>query len=289
LTQQILRNTGALLSQTFYTDETPVNADGAVTVTVTTADGTVVSTGPATSAGIGSGEYTYSLAPRSALGLLTVTWAGVFGGVAQSLTSTVEIVGGFFVALAEIRALPDMNDTGKYPTADLIKARHWFETRFEAHTCMAFVPRAATERLNGRCSTLMLKHWPVREIIAVRSYTSPTVNVAFTVDELADLLVDSSGIVQRYSTGYWPVDVEVDYEHGQAAPPADVKDVALVAIREKLIEDVSGSRGNRQFSVATQDGIVRSSTPDADRPFGIPSVDAVANDYRSRYRVPAVA
>jgi hypothetical protein len=289
LTQQILRNTGALLSQTFYADEEPVDADGAVTVTVTTADGTVVSTGPATSAGTGSGEYVYSLAPRSVLGLLTLTWAGVFSAVAQSLTSTVEVVGGFYVALAEIRALPGMADTGKYPTADLVKARQWFETRFEEHTGMAFVPRAATDRLSGRCSTLMLPHWPVRSIIAVRSYTSPTVNVAFTVDELADLLVDSGGMVQRYSTGWWPLDVEVDYEHGQQAPPADVKDAGLVAIREKLLEDVSGARGNRQFSVATQDGIVRSSTPGDDRPFGLPVVDSVANDYRSRYRVPAIA
>ena len=194
-----------------------------------------------------------------------------------------------YVSIEEVRTLKDMADEGKYPDVDIDAAIAWFETRFENHVGMAFVPRTATERLSGRCSTLMLRHWPVRSITAVRSYTTPTVNVAFTVDELADLLFDPTGTVQRYSYGYWPHDVEVDYVHGQAEPPADVRDAALVAVREKLLEDISGARGNRQFAVATQDGIVRSSTPGDDRPFGIPSVDVVAQAYRSRYRVPAMA
>ncbi len=194
-----------------------------------------------------------------------------------------------YVTVEEVRALKDMADEGKYPDADIDAAIHWFETRFENHVGMAFVPRTATERRPGPCSTLWLRHWPVRSVTAVRSYTSPTVNVAFTGDELADLLVDPTGTVQRYSAGYWPADVEVDYIHGQEEPPADIKDAALVAVREKLLEDYSGARGNRQFAVATQDGIVRSSTPGTDRPFGIPVVDSVANDYRSRYRVPATA
>lgn len=289
MTEQLLRNTGALLSQTFYAGEEPADADGAVTVTVATAAGTVDSTGPATS--VGDGRYTYSLAPHSNLGQLTITWAGTFSGVAQSLTSTVEVVGGFYVALAEIRALPGMGDVGKYPTEDLVKARQWFETIFENHVGVAFVPRGATDRRAGRCPTLWLSHWPVRSVSAVRSFTSPTASTAFTVDELADLLVDDTGPVRRYAGGYWPADVEVDYTHWlTATAPSDVKDAALVAVSEKLTEDANrGARANRQFSVATQEGIVRLSTPGDGRPFGIPVVDQVANSYRDRYRVPAMA
>ncbi len=237
------------------------------------------------------------LVPTDAdLGAWTARWTGTVDGSPVTLIDDFEVVAaltpaptGSYVTVEEVRALKDMGDEGKYSDEDIDTAITWFETRFENHVGMAFVPRTATERLSGNCSTLRVNRWPVRSITAVRSYTSPTVNAAFTGDELADLLIDPTGTVQRYSTGYWPADVEVDYVHGQDEPPADIKDVALVAIREKLVEDITGARGNRQFAVATQDGIVRSSTPGKDRPFGVPVVDAVANDYRDRYWVPAVA
>lgn len=291
MTQQLLRNTGALLSQTFYAGEEPVDADGAVTVTVRTAGGVVDSTGPATS--VGDGRYTYSLAPRSSLGQLAITWAGTFSGVAQTLTSTVDVVGGFYVALAEIRALPGLGDAGKYPTEDLVKARQWFETLFENHVGRAFVPRGTTERVSGSgCSSLLLSQWPVRAVTAVSIYTTATAITAYTVGELADLYAEPTGAIRRMSLGLWPwgnSNIQVTYEHGDDSPPADVRDVCLVAVREKLMEDFSGARGNRQFAVATEAGIVRSSMPGDKRPFGIPAVDAVAESYRARFHVPAMA
>lgn len=292
MTQQLLRNTGALLSQTFYAGEEPVDADGVVTVTVTTGGGTVDSTGPATSAG--DGRYTYSLAPHPNLGQLMITWAGTFSGVAQSLTSTVEVVGGFYVALAEIRALPGMGDVGKYPTDDLVKARQWFETLFEGYVGRAFVPRGTTERVSGTgSSSLLLGQWPVRTVTAVSVYTTATEITTYTVDELADLYPDPTGAIRRVSLGAWPCgnrNISVTYEYGEDSAPADVKDVCLVAVSEKLTEDANrGARANRQFSVATQEGIVRLSTPGDGRPFGIPTVDQVANAYRSRFHVPAMA
>jgi hypothetical protein len=194
-----------------------------------------------------------------------------------------------YVTLDEIRALPNLGDDNRFTDDELADAREWFETLFEDYTGMAFVPRLATERLAGRCSTIMLKHWPVRSVAAVRSFTTATVSTAFSVDELADLLIDPTGEIKRYSLGYWPADVELDYVHGQAAPPADVKREAKVAIQEKLMEDNSGRPADRTYGVATDGVFVRSILPGKDKPFGIASVDEVANRYRAKYKLPGIA
>jgi hypothetical protein len=194
-----------------------------------------------------------------------------------------------YVTLDEIRALPNLGDENRFTDDELADAREWFETLFEDYTGMAFVPRAITARFVGACGAeLMLPHWPVRSIVGARVYTSTTAYTAFTADELADILIDGVGSLRRYSLGYWPSDVEIDYVHGQAAPPADVKREALVAIQEKLMEDNSGRPADRTYGVATDGVFVRSILPGEDKPFGIASVDECANRYRAKCRVPAL-
>lgn len=197
--------------------------------------------------------------------------------------------GPYYVTLGEIRELPNLGDDERFTDDDLTDAREWFETLFEDYTGMAFLPRTATERLAGHCSTIMLKHWPVRSITAVRSFTSATANTVLTAEQLADLLVDDAGGIRRYSLGSWPADVELDYVHGQETPPADVKREALVAIQEKLMEGNGGRPVDRTYGVATDGVFVRSILPGKDKPFGIASVDECANRYRAKYWVPAVA
>jgi hypothetical protein len=197
--------------------------------------------------------------------------------------------GNAYVTLDEIRALPNLGDDNRFTDDELAQAREWFETIFEDYTGMAFVPRTANERTGGGCQSLRLNHWPVRSITAVRSFTTATASTVFTADELADLLIDPTGYVRRYSLGYWPADVEVDYVHGQAAPPADVKREAKVAIQEKLMEDNSGRPAGHVAGVASEGVFIRKLLPGEDAPFGIPSVDEVANRMRAKYRVPAIA
>ena len=196
-----------------------------------------------------------------------------------------------YVTKPELRALPNLADTTKFTDAELDTAITWFETTFEDYVGMAFEPRTKTERLVGSGRSLFISHWPVRSVTAVRVYTSPTVNTVFTAAELADLLVTPLGEVRRYSLGTWAADVEVDYTHGQAAPPpADVKLEALVAIQEKLLEDHSGRPTDRTYGTANDGVFIRSILPDGDKhPFGIASVDALAVRYRAKYYVPAVA
>jgi hypothetical protein len=194
-----------------------------------------------------------------------------------------------YVTLAEVRTLPNLGDPARFSDAEILGAMEWFETTFEDYVGMAFVPRTATERLTGGCSTLMLQHWPVRSITAVRSYTTASAYTSFTVDELADVLPEPTGSIRRYSLGYWPADVEVEYVHGQLVPPADVKKAALVAIQNRLTQDNSGREADQTYGVATQEGFIRNILPGKDRPFGSALVDEVANRYRAKYRVPAIA
>lgn len=194
-----------------------------------------------------------------------------------------------YVAIDEIRALPNLGDDNRFTDDELADAREWFETIFEDYTGMAFVPRLATERLAGRCSAIMLKHWPVRSVTAVRCFTTVTASTAFTTDELVDLLIDPTGEIRRYSQGYWPADVELDYVHGQLAPPADVKKAALIAIQERLMEDKTGRPADRTYGTATDGVFVRSILPGKDKPFGLAAVDEVANRYRAKYKLPAFA
>lgn len=204
--------------------------------------------------------------------------------------------GTVYVSLRDLRLLPNLGDEAAYPDDEIVAARNVFETTFEEFTGMAFVPRAATYRLEGSgYRTLVLPHYPIRSVTAVRVYTSATEYTAFTTDQLADVLPAPDGSLMRVTGGWWPWalwnarNIEVDYVHGQAAPPADVVRAAKTAIQEMLMQDRSGRPIDRTYGTATDGIYVRNIIEDDKHPFGLASVDAVACRYRKRYRVPAIA
>lgn len=285
---RVLVNTPGLPDVQFLSGDEGQDADGAVTVTVTRADGSALATAAAT-VSAGDGRYTFALAAQTRLDRLKLVWTGTFGGLPSSLTTYVEIVGGFYVSLAELRSSPNLGAAHKYDDVDLAEARAWFEDTFEDHTGVAWVPRSAREKVSaGRRGWVVLRRHPVRAVTSVRSYTSAVDYSEFTADELADLDVSDSGIVRRQWLGSWPSgyrNLVVEYEHGYDAPPADICRAAVVGIREGLLTNKVGSR---QFSVATDQGIVREAVASERYPFGVPFVDAVANRHRS-HRTPAIA
>ena len=104
----ILRDSAETLSCTFYSGETAIDADGAVTIGIVDSAGTtVVASGTATSSG-GTGIYTYSLAGQSNLKELTATWSGTWGS-AMEFTTTTQVVGGFYTTPAEVRGLDSIS------------------------------------------------------------------------------------------------------------------------------------------------------------------------------------
>src|SRR3990172_8010955 len=142
MTDEVLRNTQNSLSVTFYSGGAATSADGSVTVEALGGDAGTVAFGTATGGGtVTPGVYNFTLSPQTVLDWLDVTWSGVFGGVAQSVRTEVEIVGDFYVALSDIRALDGLSDATKYPTARLIEGRQWFADKVEGFCGVSFVPR----------------------------------------------------------------------------------------------------------------------------------------------------
>jgi hypothetical protein len=272
------------------------------TVAGVNTDPATISLAITTPAGVTT-TYTYGAAQitKTAVGIytktITATEAGTWTYVWVGTDTAADIAPGWFtvtavvasyVTLTELRALPNLADTAKFTNAELAAACDWFETLFEDYTGVAWVPRTTLdERHYGTGGVLMLDHLKPRTVTAVRSYSDATTTTAYTAAELADLRLEPSGVIRRNTLGWFTSGyglIAVDYTHGYDAPPADVVEAAKEAIRAHLIDDY---QANRQFAVSTEAGIIRTSQPGPDKPFGIQKVDEVAN--RRRHRCPSVA
>lgn len=286
---RVLQASLATVEVTLYDGETPTDSTIAVTVEVVGDDGTViVPAGTATDAGTaGDGKYSFKLQPShtARLDRLTCKWTATIAGVAQTFTTRVEVVGGFYATLAEIRVLKDLSDKAKYPTTALITARNWAEDLVERVVGVAFVPRYARDLLDGDgCDTAWLSRLEARQLLGVRI---DGVTQASTVWQ--GWAVYPSGAVVRIS-GVFPSghrNIDLAYAHGLTAPPADIEQAALTLIRYRLLEQQT-----RSFDRATAinaDGTTFSfAVAGANRPTGLPEVDAVLTDYAARYTAPAL-
>jgi hypothetical protein len=275
--QRVLRDTQAQPEVTFYVGTTPTDADGAVTVDITRGDGSVFLSDQATTLqGAASGTYRYTLAPQSALELFTFRWEGTFGGVMQHITSQVEIVGGYYVSLVDIRAENSLSNTTKFPNAKLAEARQWFEDKAERFCGVSFVPHYQRDVLNGRGSTkLELRRARPRVLLSVKFD-----GVAQTTTDWD--LYDAGYIVAPSAFPVGARNVEVIYEHGFDSPDSDMREAALTAIRARLLGDQSAIPAN--ISQMQVDGMTQTFRAPT-RPTGIGEVDAVLLDRQ----VPMVA
>lgn len=292
MADEVLAKTAVRLPITFSPDGVPTDPDNqTATVTVTRDDGTVLVADSSTDR-LDVGVYAYQLDPQTDLDRLTLDWTGTFGGTPQTITTFVDIVGGYYVTLSELRATTNLGNAAKYPTAKLVDARRWFEDLFEQYTSRAFVPRYRKVTVWGDGSDQIML--PDEHIRRLRSVTIGT--TVLDADRVATLEVLGSGLVRRprpdplvgqYPTvlaNGWPLAlfgldqrVTVVYEHGLDEPPEDIRRAARVAIQAELLSDHSGVR---ELSVQTEVGVVRMSYPGPDRPFGIPMVDARANAWK---------
>lgn len=195
-----------------------------------------------------------------------------------------------YVTKPQLRALPNLADVAKFTDAELDTAIAWFEAAFEDYTGVAFETRSVADERHYLTSSasIILNHLYPRTVSAVRYYSTSAASAAYTAGELADLRIEHSGVLRRMTLGDFTSAfglVAVDYTHYKTpTPPPDVVEAAKVAIRAHLIDDY---QANRQYAVSTEAGIIRTSQPGPDRPFGLPEVDAVAN--RRRQRTPAIA
>jgi hypothetical protein len=274
MADRILRNTRRALREVFNVGTTPTNADGAVTVDVTRADGSVLVDDGATT-NVPTGIYEYVLAPQATLDRLRLLWRGTFSGVEQIRGTWCDIADAYYVSLADIRAIPSLSNATSYPNDKLEEARIWFEDKAEIFCGRAFVPRFGHEVLDGTGSdTIFLDHLNIRTLLYVK--VNGVAQTGLTTWDLK-----RSGKVVR-DTGVFAageLNVEVGFEYGLDEPDADLRAAALTAIKAKLLGDRSGIP-ERALTMTTDVGGFTLALAGKDRPTGIPDVDAVLLDRR---------
>lgn len=293
--ERVQRNTPSTLSVTFYANESPVDPDGnSVTVSAVKADGTS-HTGSVAATRTGVGVYTYALPSQSALQNLTFSWVGLIGGVSTTLVTEVEIVGGFFWTVAQLRDYDSSLTVGKYSYAKVVEARMDVEHEFERICNRAFVPRFWRETLNGDGTEQL---WLAKP--DVRTITKLTVD---GVDKLASWVTSNLVKVDKDATnmlffeedqGWWPEqsDIVIEYEFGMKSVPFPIFDKSRIRARAYLTG--KNARLDERVSVVNADGFGRYNlaTPGMEMGFGryvrsglgvwytgMPEVDVVLKDF----------
>lgn len=274
---RVLQGAASTISATFYldgvaTDPTPDSA----TVHITRSDGTDVVAAGTAGTGAGTGKFTYALLPAhtALLDTLTVRWTTVNLG---SITTTVEVVGGFLFAISEARALKPLDNTTDYPAAKIAEYRTLAEDAFEEACGVAFVPRYTRETVETPASGSLVTRWPRVRAIRAASVDGD----ALTVDDLTGVIGDRYGVVHRDAvwggTSTYTQTV-VGYEHGFDRPPPRVSRAVLLLAKAWLVR---GPVDERTTSMSTDEGTFSLATPGLrGSVFGIPEVDQVVSEYR---------
>ena len=245
-------------------DGEPVTASpGTLTCTITRADGTVVATDRATTAGTAAADVTCELTTAEALTLDVLTAVWKVSGVVRH-TSYHRVVGAFPFSVADLAKRAGIAEG--FDNAELLAERDRITDLVESY-CGPVVPRYDLDQwvATGTCRHA-LTHRPVRTI---RSVT-----VDGDAEDVADLDVDYvSGVVTGDVLFY---DVcTIGYENGHDRPAADLADAMLVAAADNL-KRKTGVAGPRVRSISDGMGVTQQfSYAGKDHPTGIDEVDAI--------------
>lgn len=288
--QRILRGVSATLQVTMLDQYgSAADAAGAVTVHATRGDGTDVLAAGTAATRTATGVYTTPLTAAQAanLDLLTAVWTDA--GDNSTTTTLVEIAGGFYFSVTDVRAFDAGLTASKYPDAIVLAKRQQVEDECEWICDVAFVPRYRRVALNGSGeSTLNLPDNMIRAVRSVRTYTDPTTYTSFTAAQLAALdITDQTGIIQRTELGAYFVEgrgnLVIEYEHGYDRPTSDLREATLYRMRNVLNRPTSGVPDTAQ-QVSTPEGeSYRLDSPSTYKT-GIPNVDGTYARYSMRER-----
>lgn len=291
---RILRSQAATLPHTFYLDEAPTDSSVTVTYLVTDANGDEVADGNATSAGVGSGRYTFVLAAQSQLMRGQIAWTATIGGSATTEYDQFEVAGGHFFTLAEGRASDEsLANAERYPTDDLKSKRTEVEDECEMICDRAFVPRYDRMVLDGSGTNRLVLRMsnPERSVADVRTIrriaVAPDIDetfVDFTAGQLAGVAVLTDGTLLRtdgnsFTEGFGNVVVELEY--GLDRPFSDLATASLTRLRSRLNFNKSGIPDRASSYSMGEFGTYRLDMPDSYKT-GLPEVDAVYSRYSRR-------
>lgn len=202
-----------------------------------------------------------------------------------------------YFTLVELRAMPDVTDTVKYPDATVELAAAYVVSVIE-RVAFPFLERTVTgEKHSGTRANRNNRSIVLSKRLA-RAVTAVTENgVAYAAGDLAQLVLDR-GVLQRIpAAGSCPMpwlegvrNISLTYTYGYStAPPGDVKEAALQATRARLLS-AHGRAGlsDRAKSITNDQGNISLSTAGVDGPFGIPEVDEVVLGYVKRRKQPLI-
>lgn len=278
--ERIQRQTPSTLTFKFYVGGVLTDPDSNVaTVTITRADGTALVTN-ASLTRVSAGVYRYSLAPQTNLNRLLANATGVFSGQSAVVPLEVEIVGGFYWTVAELRAWDaSLVDTVKYPDDRVLAVRNQVETEFEDHCRRAFVLRYEREILTGDGTfDLWLRRAEPRNVIKL---VVDGVDITSTVSLIAD--DEAKKLLHRRDDVWSQIsfdNIVIEYEWGRQTPPPRIIEASMKRARGKLV--ASKARideratmmqipdfGSFNLATAGKGGSIT----------GIPEVDIVLEDY----------
>lgn len=272
---RIVCGSPATLSATFYVNDVPTDATGTVTVTVTTASGSTLVTGSATS--LGAGVYTFPLVPQALPATLAATWSGVRAGSPVTVVTYADVVGSNFFVLSELRNFDQvLTNTTKYPDAKLLYTRLYVEAEFEGICGRGFVPHYARDVLYGDGNhTIWLRN---PELLQVLTITANAVDIS-----TMDLYVPDDNLrVLNVRGNVFPCDqkIIVEYLYGKPEAPIRVKNAALKRAKYMLIADQSRIDERATTMNVPDFGNFILATPGMRGSYtGIPDVDVVIDDY----------
>ena len=281
--RQVLRGTAETLSVTFYSGETPTDADGAVTIGIVAAPGgTAVPSGTST-ASLGSGVYTYDLQPQTDLKRLTATWTGTWGGTVMTFDTAHEVVGGFYTVPAEVRAMNSIEgESATFSAADVVEAITYAAAIIDDYCGASVVQRYQRDVMNGTNGQTI----KVRRMFPQTLLAASVDGTALTASEISDVALFENGQMTRKDKTWTFTEpgnlVAIEYEHGvgSVAPP-DIRWAAKTLARYHLLEQVSRIP-DRAISVQSEFGQIQLAQPGMNRPPPLPDVNVVLNRHRHR-------
>lgn len=282
-------NSATLLAQ--FTSGGVAADPGAVTVTITReSDGSAVVTGGATS-GTDDEPRGYDLtgADTADLDILTAVWSGMVDAAVVTITATYEVVGDWLFSVDEARAAhPDLT-SGTYPDATIHAHRQRITAWFEEICGVSFVRRYRRVVANGDGTCALLLPSPAMKVAALRTVEERarggTTWDSFDATELADVLVEPYGLLERETLGVWTLgrrNWRIAYEHGWEQVPEPIK---RAAIRLLISQVFPSNLSDRALSETNTLGTFRLAAPDArtwGRWTGLPEVDAILAEYHER-------
>lgn len=197
-----------------------------------------------------------------------------------------------YFTVADLRALPDMDDSSRFLTDERLQAAHdWIASLIRRECDTSFVVETVVDELvtgRGSCGLRLADPY-------VRTVTAVSVDGAdWDAAAVAAVVVDA-GFIYQLGDLAWPIgrkNIKVTYTAGYSTEPsADLREAALRAARNWLLT-MDGWSGvdERSTSITNDYGNVNLSVASADgRPTGLPMADATITAWARRVRVPKVS